>query len=265
MAGSSTTFFGPSKPGRLIRISTTLVLSANGEEVTKEVSTGEVHIDDTNGLDIYVPHDETLRYTSYLSTLPKRLAKWIMTGPTPSVSDHFDETAGRHIQGVLSANSSAVEDHLLSNEGIIEVSIPRETEEDDVSTYQVVTEEYNNDDVFNDADSSWSNLVGSSTTIGRATRLYKKLLIQVASAAKRSRILADTLDLSTLSEALSSEDSTDSETFGEFNLFRPNTEMERNRRVGAAGELFVSHLSRYLCADENHLANMKAYMTSRCL
>lgn len=74
-----------------------------------------------------------------------------------------------------------------------------------------------------------------------AAQEYRALLSQVASAARKSRLLAKPFDLSDLADALENDTAPAMKTFNEYDLFGAGmAQFERDRRVGAAGELFVS-------------------------
>lgn len=273
-------------------ISTTLTIRIDGHNVTQEVDRGEIHIDNTDGLDIYVPHNEDQRHRTYLSALPKRLLHWIMTDPVTNTCKDIDNSAVGFVQGLLSARLSGV-NYYLEEQGIGDVSIPEQIEQEpdieDTLSYAVAstptavgpsTPLRASSPLSDDSDSE-SGFLGqetpatdpasfSSPSPGLARsrpsfarehllpdpfaapatgqprtipREYCALLLQVASAAKRSRVLSGPFDLSDLSSALFDDHVTNNRTFNEYDLFGTViSQFERDKRVGAAGELFVFEL-----------------------
>lgn len=75
-----------------------------------------------------------------------------------------------------------------------------------------------------------------------AANEYRALLSQIIAAARRSRLLARTFDLSGLADSLAKDSFTHNQVFDEYSLFHIGLipQMERDKMVGAAGELFVS-------------------------
>ncbi|RYP78352.1 hypothetical protein DL771_000537 [Monosporascus sp. 5C6A] len=77
----------------------------------------------------------------------------------------------------------------------------------------------------------------------RAASEYRELLSHVLSAARNCRLLAGAFDLGSLSDALEDDGTTASRKFNEGDLFGAGmASMERDEKVGAAGELFVFEL-----------------------
>ncbi|KAI1372157.1 hypothetical protein F4677DRAFT_456697 [Hypoxylon crocopeplum] len=280
-------------------ISKTLVVSIDGETVTEEVDQGDLHIDDATGLEIYVPQEEEIRDQSYLSALPKHFARWMMADPTAPVHKDIDHSVEALVQGIFRAKVSQV-DYLLVEEGVIEVAIPEQSEqEEDVSTNtppasilastptavgpstpervaSPVSEPVT--PVFDDENRYWrqetpatnftSYTIPSPSLAGgvhvtrerlspdpfttrvnerqrTAAQEYCALLSQIVLAARKSRALASSLDLSDLFTALVGDRTPESSIFNEYDLFGGGmASMERDRRVGAAGELFVFELLR---------------------
>ncbi|RYO85206.1 hypothetical protein DL766_007003 [Monosporascus sp. MC13-8B] len=103
----------------------------------------------------------------------------------------------------------------------------------------------------------------------RATSEYRALLSHVLSAARNCRLLAGAFDLSSLSDALEDDRTTASRAFNEGDLFGAGmASMARDKKVGAAGELFVFELLsslnpplRGFCRD-NWKSTIRRYATA---
>ncbi|XXH01558.1 hypothetical protein Hte_007918 [Hypoxylon texense] len=102
-----------------------------------------------------------------------------------------------------------------------------------------------------------------------AAEEYRALLSQVASAARKSRLLAEPFNLSDLSDALGGNTAPNMKTFDEYDLFGAGmAQFERDRRVGAAGELFVFELLSALnpalngFTRDNWMSTIRKYATA---
>ncbi|RYP39352.1 hypothetical protein DL767_002263 [Monosporascus sp. MG133] len=103
----------------------------------------------------------------------------------------------------------------------------------------------------------------------RAASEYRALLSHVLSAARNYRLLAGTFDLSSLSDGLEDDQTTASRKFNEGDLFGAGmASIERDKKVGAAGELFVFELLsslnpplRGFCRD-NWKSTIRRYATA---
>ncbi|KAI1137757.1 hypothetical protein F5Y05DRAFT_386264 [Hypoxylon sp. FL0543] len=306
------------------RISTTLVVCVDGNEVSEEVDRGEVHIDDLNGLEIYVPHDEKRRDDAYLSCLPNRLARWIMTDPATRTHRDVDPNVQFLIQGILLAKVSQL-DKYLNEQGVIEAAIPEQTQEDDetdafqftppwASTpttvgpstppqlvsppFEPSTPLSDREDVYLEQETPATDLMSSRTPspdlmarngswLARAslspqshvrelferqatrTQEYAALLSQVASAVRRSRLLDGPMSLFGLQDSLRDDSTMETKTFKEDELFGPDVpQFERDKKVGAAGELFVFELLSSMrpaargFGRDNWTSTMRKYATA---
>ncbi|KAF3059432.1 hypothetical protein GL218_05145 [Daldinia childiae] len=279
-------------------IVTKLVLTIGGQTVTQEVDRGMIHIDDKDGLEIYVPRDEDLREESYLSTLPDRLTKWMMTDPGTNSKGDVDPSAALLIHGILTTKPKRV-DYFLTENGIIEVTIPKQDDQEYIITNQPTptlsstptlvepstprilrpppsepaTPLFDSGSPYEDPetpatdytyystpgtssgrDHSSSARTGPSpdpfmTTIAerqrKATQGYCALLSQVIRMARKSRLLSEAMDLSVLLDVMTGNNIINNTLFNELDLFDPQLGMsrfERDKKVGAAGELFVYEL-----------------------
>ncbi|KAI0835964.1 hypothetical protein F5Y06DRAFT_114649 [Hypoxylon sp. FL0890] len=306
------------------RISTTLVVSVDGQTVSEEVDRGEVHIDDVNGLDIYVPHDEMRREDAYLFSLPNRLARWMMTDPATRTHKDVDPKAPFLIQAILSAKVSQL-DRYLNSQGVIEAAIPEQIQQEDTtgaytstltrastptavgqSTPQQVvtplseprTPLFDGEDVYLEQETPATDLTSftspspsltarNRSLLGReslspplygtplferresAAQEYSALLSQVASAARRSRLLDGAMNLFGLLDPLSDGPAVETKTFNEYDLFGTGVPpYERDKKVGAAGELFVFELLSSMSpaprgfSRENWTSTIRKYATA---
>ncbi|KAI1099079.1 hypothetical protein F4804DRAFT_345801 [Jackrogersella minutella] len=297
------------------KISTTLVVTVDGQTVTEEVDKGEIHIEDADGLDIYVPHDEGRQDDCYLYSLPNRLVRWLMTDTETDIhkGNYLDATLLIH--GVIFAKSLQQVERFLKKTGVIEVSIPEQVDRENTttSTLEVTVTEHVSRENYSTADQMTPILASTPTAVepstprregspfsnprtplfdredifveqetpatdipscyslspspartrttltreslspdpyitrpsstqesisldSHITRAYRALLSQVISKAKTSRVLSIEIDhLSLPDDPI--------RTFNEYDLFGVDTaQSERDRMVGAAGELFVFEL-----------------------
>lgn len=90
---------------------------------------GDLHIDDASGLIVYVPMDETSQDVCFASSLPLRLANWLMQSPTTQVRERVDDTALTALTALLGARLSAV-GRILDLQGIVRVDIPNQDNQD---------------------------------------------------------------------------------------------------------------------------------------
>ncbi|KAI0850576.1 hypothetical protein F5Y00DRAFT_232702 [Daldinia vernicosa] len=279
-------------------ISTKLVLTIDGQTVSQDVDRGMIHIDDKDGLEIYVLRDEDLRDKSYLSIVPSRLAKWMMTDPGTNSKRDIDSSEELFIQAVLNMKPRQVDDY-LTEKGIIEVTIPKQDDQEDALVIQrtptlastptvvgpstprilrlppsePVTPLFDSESAYEDPETpatDYTHYSTSRTSSGRdrssyartglspdpfmttvaerqrkATQEYCALLSQVIRKARKSRLLSEALDLSVLLDVMTGSNIIDGTTFNEDDLFDPQLGMsrfERDKKVGAAGELFVYEL-----------------------
>ncbi|KAI1799715.1 hypothetical protein F4811DRAFT_565353 [Daldinia bambusicola] len=284
------------------RISTTLIVHIDGQTAHHVLDRGLVHINDTDGLEIYVPHDEDLRDKTYASDLPNRLTTWIMTDTSTELRSEIDFSMALLIQSVLTAKPRQI-NYYLTQHGIVEVNIPEQVQEDTIvrqsslslassptaigpstpstprtlrsPSPEPVTPLFDNDFVRESLETpateyltQYSTHRASSARHRRSqaqaspspdpfttstveqrratTGEYCGLLSQVIRIAKNSRILSEAMDLRELLDAITN-DNTSNRVFSEYSLFNALLSdgipsIERDKKVGAAGELFVFEL-----------------------
>lgn len=226
-----------------------------GRSISEQISSSQLHIeDDGSVLNIYVSDEENLRDVCYMSDLPKRLAEWIMTDPKTQRRDDIKQDMAMAIQAILNSKFSVVE-RLLDNFGIIEAgTIHRDSEEGvyDIASSALSSQVCSSSSSRHRGSFSPYSLLDGMTlklsiesSIERkrdAANEYRALLSQIVAVARRSRHFAGTFDLSELADSLTGYSTVHDKTFNEYDLFNAGSifETERNERVGAAGELFVS-------------------------
>lgn len=97
---------------------------------------------------------------------------------------------------------------------------------------------------FPEGDSPYQVTRFPSERLRSAADEYRELLTQVVTAARQNRLLTRSFDLSGLAESLDGDSVVDGRRFDEHTLFNSDWWVQRNRdrKVGAAGELFVSFI-----------------------
>lgn len=249
-------------------ISSEIHLNQDGNDISVEVSRSEFHLDETdNGLAIYVPQDEDLQYLCFCDRLPQELLKQIMTDPTTRIWEPFDERAVSITNQVLHSHEKYLAS-ILERAGIMSAGIPEDEVNDrfevstptsessieqsspvqtpESSTVQADTDEFTTS--FSRASYSRARVVdydgqSNGSTPQRYTNVssgsdfnlyidtkYRELLSRVVAAARRtaSPKISQRFDYS---PAIS--------YFNEDRWLDKLDKGERDRRIGAAGELFV--------------------------
>ncbi|KAK3936617.1 hypothetical protein QBC46DRAFT_461396 [Diplogelasinospora grovesii] len=240
-------------------ISSKLHLIMDGEFITAQVQHGEAHIhEDDRELKVYIPHDEETQDVSIQSTLQERLVQWIMTDPQTRVPGDVDIAAVAVVKGLLNAKIDSVS-RILANTGIIDVDIPDAELEEESSTALIGAPQSRRECTTSGEETlPTSDLVcfPSPEPSPADPQTYCRLLDHVIEVARRSffpRVEGrGAFDLSTLSHVLPgvSRDRPSPVGLNESALFGSETsQSERDKKVGAAGELFVFELlsSLFLC------------------
>ncbi|KAF7558422.1 hypothetical protein G7046_g5742 [Stylonectria norvegica] len=115
-------------------ISSELHLSQDGRDIVHVQERSELHIREANGiLEIYVPRDPKSQGFCYFSRLPREFAKWMMTEPLTQRMEKPSQVAVHVMSSVLNAPMMNVS-QILEAEGIVDVDIPGELENDDASS-----------------------------------------------------------------------------------------------------------------------------------
>jgi hypothetical protein len=112
-------------------ISSVLSISQDGKAVDVVEDAGDLHVDDTSGLKVYVPMDETSQDVCFASTLPLRLADWLMRDSTTQIRESVDGRALTVLTALLGARLSAV-DQILDLQGIVRIDIQNQDAQEEL-------------------------------------------------------------------------------------------------------------------------------------
>lgn len=108
-------------------ISSELHLTMDGEVFKVKTEHSDVHINEAaDFLKIYIPHNEVAQDVCIQHALPRKLVEWMMTAPGNSSDKKavsVDDRAAGIVKGLLNARIQSVAE-ILDREGIIEVGIP---------------------------------------------------------------------------------------------------------------------------------------------
>ena len=236
---------------------------------------GDHHITESNGngegspglpqLTVYVPKDRRSQSVCFVSALPQRLEDWLMRDATTQIR-RYDKTNPEALAAliqILSADA-ATTDQVLDRVGAIPVPIPNqdeqipEHEEDQEERcsahsgrsahiphdFEISTEAH--EDGFSQGVTAMAPRSGMAPSSSHAPpiyaapqedELYGKLLERVVRAARAAIFPSKgTFDMSALHDSLFSRDEVDAAA----NKFKSSTQLERDMKIGAAGELYVS-------------------------
>ena len=178
---------------------------------------GDAYIsEDSSGLIIYVPEEKNLQSFCFSSPLPLRLAEWLMRDSTTQIRDKIDVAMVTALTAVLAVDSDSVS-YTLQHQGILSVDILGLFEEEGIQ----------NDDTEN-VD-------------------YRLLLDKVLAATRKATFPSrGALAMGSLLSALPEGDAPDSDApdgSSESNIangFQWMNQLERDFKIAAAGELYVS-------------------------
>ena len=106
-------------------ISSTLTIFQDGNAIDVVEDAGDLHVDDTSGLKVYVPMDEMSQDVCFASSLPLHLADWLMRDSTTNIRENVADRTLTALTAVLGARLSAV-DRILDLQGIVRVDIPNQ-------------------------------------------------------------------------------------------------------------------------------------------
>ncbi len=229
-------------------------------EVEKEAAMLHIREDNNSGLKIYLPKDEVNQEVCYSSKLPRRLCEWLTTYPDTQIHDSIPVGAITVVQSVLGARNVAVP-AILDEYGILPVGFP-EVEQEDI----VVEVAQSSSSLSTSYSPYWSGTSSasraSSTTrpsrgstpqppressYDSAHTGYTRLLRKVVEIAGETAFPSEGIfDMSGMQAALDIDEperggdgDSDEEEEDLYHL-RSTNKLERNKKVGAAGQLFVS-------------------------
>ncbi|OQE11913.1 hypothetical protein PENFLA_c069G02111 [Penicillium flavigenum] len=281
-----------------------LRISQDGKVADVEELVGKLHIsEEASRLSIYVPRDRKAQELCFCDLLPKQLVDWLMRDPTTQILDKVENDAINVMSMILNIHPSAT-DLVLERQGIVEVDIPNEDPDIDPeipldspqSPGTTTTEDvpYSGDVVtpFSSRHSlSQRNTPEQVTTHShnlshsRPTPMYspnidssedsmpyRRLLDHVLVAARRAMFPSrGAFNMSQLNEALPAEEGRRQfdgfDGIGVTDAFRSHSQIERDRKIGAAGELYVFELLARLnpaltdWSERNWQSTIRRYVT----
>lgn len=226
------------------------------------------HIEEREGrLKIYVPAERKARELCFTSQLPVNLAEWLMRDPRTQIPGSVDSTAVTALTMLFTVGPSNVAS-VLESQGIIRIDITNEDghESDEEEEREIGTARAErNESPSITLGSSYSPQPTTSLRLASLRSLpaydhslrtvdanvatedlrYERLLDRVINAAQNASFPSKgSFDMSSLRTALvrysdyRSFDGTDDESM--VRGFRSANQLERDMKVGAAGELYVS-------------------------
>lgn len=286
-------------------ITSRLIINQSGRSIFVEKESANLYIPDhARELKIYLTNDEVEQECCFNTKLPHRLAQWIMSEPDRPSFDHPPLQMVAAVQSVLSVSRRALS-KVLNEHGMVSIDVQDEPETISVpyrllqqETLSTVTTEIASHSLRRGSESvSTHNYevfserlpqISGTTTIrrgnsplhvservstisnlgfeelGPSRNSCMQLLSHVTEAAHRTTFPMHTRspngslsDLDSVQESNYPRDS--------FNL-RQYPKLERDKRVGAAGELFVSNPMRlFVEPHDNHFERSLNFFYSCCL
>lgn len=237
------------------RITSEFYLSQDGETYTHERIRSDLHFDDrTVPPDIFIPHNKEDRAFCFTSKLPRRLFEWMMTDPITG-NRTIDEKGIRITTNILNSSRHLIS-KILDEEGIVSVEAEDEYWED-----QEISEvESQIEPIFDAADRIYQShpepmtpstsgprrnpdLSESTVAADVETVENQALMGQVFQAARGARFPSPSIyDMLGMQDALPSVDDREFSYDGLEGPIRHSdtSQLERNKVIGAAGELYVS-------------------------
>ncbi|KAH8735731.1 hypothetical protein BGZ61DRAFT_84622 [Ilyonectria robusta] len=243
------------------RITSEFYLSQDGETYTHERIRSDLHFDDrTVPPDIFIPHNKEDRAFCFTSKLPRRLFEWMMTDPITG-NRTIDEKGIRITTNILNSSRHLIS-KILDEEGIVSVEAEDEYWED-----QEISEvESQIEPIFDAADRIYQShpepmtpstsgprrnpdLSESTVAADVETVENQALMGQVFQAARGARFPSPSIyDMLGMQDALPSVDDREFSYDGLEGPIRHSdtSQLERNKVIGAAGELYVFELLKSL-------------------
>lgn len=237
-------------------ITTTLVIQQDDQEIISPVNNSELHIQpaDGGGFEIYVLADEDARDFCVASRLPREFAACLLDCKPSSVDPQVVSVVASIIHAKPTSTS-----RVLEANGIIELDLPPYDEDDDVGDGPV-----SNQEVMVRPGPGRSSTLTPAVALGRyvnggrspfpdtnestpspslfqqnQNEEYRKLLVQVVKAARSMRLPNQNpiFDMSGILQTVQGDPASQTSY-----RFLTGDKTVWRRMVGAAGELFVSHL-----------------------
>lgn len=247
----------------------------DGHPIEVEVRAGDVHIGEANGtISVYVPRDKRKQNVSFASSLPTNLASWLMRDPVTHIQEEVDGAMENALTTLLIVPPSEM-NVLLDRLGIIRIPIANEdihsydgddqsvdstgdddgddtavvrftppTEDDELpidhTVVEVVSEQVRARYGGHGSHRS-SQVLPYPTHPDPDNHQYRQLLNTVVRAARSAQFPSKgSFDMSSLYRALSEDTAIQYNGFESRNRYRSTNLFERNFKIGAAGELYVS-------------------------
>ena len=234
-----------------------------------ESSAGDVHIAETGGeLTVYVPRNKRKQAFCFASPLSIELADWLMREPSTLIREEVDGAMVTALSTLLAVAPSAMS-LVLDHQGIVQVPIANEdTVSSDDDSLTPDTDSEDGDDTAGHLGSrtdqraleSWSEHASASqgryrsyrspSTVSSINRVasedlrYRELLNSVVRAARHARFPSQgSFDMVALSGALPGDAGTSYNGFESVSRDHSDSTLERNFKIGAAGELYVSRFA----------------------
>ena len=109
-------------------ISSSQTVMQDGRDVVAHGPKGEAHISQRlSALLVYVPREKDAEEICYATSLPRRLANWLMQDPTTAGTQPANNALVLALAGLLQC-PAAVVDQVLEHQGIPQVDIPTRDE-----------------------------------------------------------------------------------------------------------------------------------------
>jgi hypothetical protein len=265
-------------------ITTVLRIAQDGRVADVEETVAKLHISEhASRLTIYLPRDRKAQEICFCDLLPRQIVDWLMRDPTTQILETLEADMVKIIIMMFSIHPSAI-DLVLDREGVTEVDIANEDSrvEDDLSFESSEQSDTNsNGDFRQSADTETSspiqNVQFSTQFIARQTSMasyqpspsgnqsisvslfnghlsednlqYQRLLDHVIQAARRASFPSNgAFGITQLDQALPRDGGLGQHEGFDGpevrNSFRSDGQLERDKRVGAVGELYVCIISR---------------------
>ncbi|KAM5345808.1 hypothetical protein ACJ41O_011669 [Fusarium nematophilum] len=225
-------------------ISSVLEMFQNRQRFQVEVATANEHIDDTSErLTIYVPEERKAQELCFGSVLPRKLAAWLMRRPTSDNEGAIEADAVNALTSIFACDRSVLDD-ILDDQGIIQVPFGNEDESDgdddedgdeDEEEEEEEEEQPQSDSRFEtDGASSGQQITPTHSSTNDSSSPY-------------TGPSDGAFDMSDMQDALSgiAGHADGYESFDGLDVmrrFRSANQLERDKKVGAAGELYVFEL-----------------------
>jgi hypothetical protein len=253
------------------KITSLLEMTQNRQSYSSNETDGTFHMSDTDeGLKFYVPRNRKKQDTCFTTSFPQGLLEWLMQDPNTLEHLGASHEAEATLSFILSCSRSAL-DEVLDRRGIIHIDVENQDpegdaedseENDDASVSDVASESRSASELWlTPASTIADNPLTVAESISRQTNhassrspesplrevdgQYVNLLDRVIRFGRNSGFPSQgAFDMSAMQEALSNvapADAYDNYDGQDITFrFRSANQLDRDKKVGAAGELYVS-------------------------